>query len=174
MIALSIGRPGLFLAAAYWFALILKLSPIKFREKAMSEGVKEEMPEVIQEGSPALTEAESVAQSISKVRLTLDEIMAQENEASRLPYLSPATSPTLSEASSVSSGFESVGGFSDQSSIHSVTSSTVQTYSAHFDPFRGIQDEDFSNMDRYGFILTSGFSRSAASREFLSLERAKL
>ena len=124
--------------------------------------------------SPALTEAESVAQSISKVRLTLEEIIAHDNDASRSSYLSPTTSPITSDASSVSSGFASLDEVSERSSLHSVTSSTLQAYLSHFDPFRGIEVDEFSQVDRYGFMLNTGFTRSAASNEFLTLERDKL
>lgn len=124
--------------------------------------------------SPALSEVESVAQSISKVRLTLDEIIANDNEASRISYLSPTTSPTISDASSVSSGFASIENVSERSSLHSVSSSTLQTFQTQFDPFRGIEVDDFSHVDRYGFMLNTGFARSAASSDFLNAEREKL
>lgn len=125
--------------------------------------------------SPALTEAESVAQSISKVRLTLDEIIAHDNEASRSSYLSPVASPTFSEyASSVSSGFASIDNVSERSSLHSVSSFLLNTYQNQLDPFRGIEVDEFSQVDRYGFMLNTGFSRSKASSDFLAMEREKL
>jgi hypothetical protein len=124
--------------------------------------------------SPALTEAESVARSISKIRLTLEEIIANDNDASRSSYLSPAASPILSDASSVSSGFVSIDGVSERSSLHSVSSSTFQAYQSQFDPFRGIEVDEFSHVDRYGFMLNTGYARTAASNEFLTLEREKL
>lgn len=126
------------------------------------------------ETSPALTEAESVAKSISKVRLTLEEIIANDNEASRSSYLSPTTSPVLSDASSVSSGFVSIDGVSERSSLHSISSSIFQVYQNQFDPFRGIEVDEFSQVDRYGFMLNTGYSKAAASNEFLTLEREKL
>lgn len=142
--------------------------------KPEQETVEVDVGENIPGSSPALSAAESVARSISKVRLTLDEIIANDNERSRNSYLSPASSPTISDVSSVSSGFSSIDSVSERSSLHSVSSSTLKTFQTQYDPFRGIEVDDFSHVDRYGFLLNTGMSRSKASNEFLTVEREKL
>jgi len=121
----------------------------------------------------------SVTENISRARLTLEEIIANDNDASRQQYL---PSPTFDDASSVSSVFESDAGsllstsssFRDNSSIKSA--SKTGSYS---DPFKGMPDDEFSNLDRYGF-LNIPKSRSINSikkiddTEFIERERRKL
>lgn len=118
----------------------------------------------------------SVAENISRVRLTLEEIIANDNEASRQNYLSPSSSP-LSETSSVSSSFPSETGSFVSTSDGSVKSgldniSIMSSFRTFTDPFRGIDDEEFSKLDRYGFV-NSKFG-TISEREFMELERRRL
>lgn len=130
-------------------------------------------------------EVMSVTRNISKVRLTLEEIIANDNEASRQQYL---PSPKLDEAmaddrSSVSSRFES-----DSGSIISTSSSGIKSLNDNAsivsafkqtanDAFRGVADDDFSNLDRYGFLQSSSKSLSVTNiseMEFMENERLRL
>lgn len=130
-------------------------------------------------------EITSVTRNISKVRLTLEEIIANDNEASRQQYL---PSPKLDEAiaddiSSVSSRFES-----DRGSIISTSSSGIKSVNdtasiisafkqTAVDAFRGVDDDDFSNLDRYGFLQSSSKSLSViniSEMEFMEKERLRL
>ena len=121
------------------------------------------VPSLIIEESPII----SVTENISRVRLTLEEIIANDNEASRISYLSsPSTtcaSPIESDDVSVSSTLES-----DMGSIKSFStgSSFASSMRQINDPFRGVHDDEFSNLDRYGFKLDE--------KEFMKLERERL
>ena len=126
-------------------------------------------------------EVMSVTKNISKVRLTLEEIIANDNDASRHQYL---PSPKLEDdSSSVSSTFESDRGsiISTSSGMRSGTDSS-SIMSAAFrqtvnDAFRGVEDEEFSNLDRYGFLASSSKSLSISSiteKEFMEKERLRL
>lgn len=133
------------------------------------------------------TDIVSITENISRVRLTLEEIIAQDNDASRQQYLSPTPSPSpssyfvncqLSDGSSVSSSFPSETGSILSNSSSSVrsgfdNSSIFSTFKSFNDPFRGVNDEDFSNLDRYGFLNNKSFN-SINEREFMELERRKL
>lgn len=128
----------------------------------------------------------SLTRNISKVRLTLEEIIANDNEASRQHYI---PSPKLDESvaddiSSVSSRFESDRGSiistSSSSGIKSVydTASIMSAFKQTAnDAFRGVDDDDFSNLDRYGFLQSSSKSLSITNiseMEFMEKERLRL
>lgn len=148
----------------------------------------EEIIENTQKGDGEESENEevmSVTRNISKVRLTLEEIIANDNEASRQQYLpSPKLDETVSgsvadDGSSVSSRFES-----DRGSIISTSSSGIKSLNDAVsiklfdnDAFRGIDDDDFSNLDRYGFLRSSSKSLSMTNiseKEFMEKERLRL
>lgn len=154
---------------------------------AINKGENEEKIENAQNKTYEESENEvmSVTRNISKVRLTLEEIIANDNEVSRKQYL---PSPKFDEAvdddiSSVSSRFES-----DRGSIISTSSSGIKSlndtssimYSfnqALNDAFRGVDDDEFSNLDRYGFLQSSSKSLSCTSiseKEFMEQERLRL
>lgn len=102
----------------------------------------------------------SVTENISKVRLTLEEIIANDNELSRKQYIN-----VDDDVSSVSSTLES-----DRGSIFSAASirSNASSSMGNNDAFRGVDDEEFSNLDRYGFLKT------LSEKEFMEKERLRL
>lgn len=121
-------------------------------------------------------EVESVSKNISQVRLTLEEIIANDNEASRQQYLASPTSQEDcgDDRSSVSSTFES-----DKGSIISISSGvrSINATTASFnDAFRGVEDDEFSNLDRYGFRKSSKSPSltSITEKEFMEKERLRL
>lgn len=134
----------------------------------------------------------AVTENISKARLTLEEIIAIDNDASRQQYLpSPTLSYSVDDASSISSTFESdAGSFCTASSNcssscssslkhHSSSSSSSSLLKSHHqnrsysDSFKGTLDEDFSNLDRYGFLSLHG-SRKFNEQGFEERERRKM
>lgn len=123
----------------------------------------------------------SVTRNISRVRLTIEEIIANDNDASRVSYL--PTTPSVKNSSplslslsddniSVSSSLESdkgsIASFSTGGCSGLDSSSIVSSFVLN-DPFKGVDDEEFSNLDRYGFKLEKDQTDA-----FLRLERAKL
>lgn len=126
----------------------------------------------------------SVTENISRVRLTLEEIIANDNDASRQHYI-PTHSPSLSHDSYMSDDHSSVSSSlaSDTGSLLSSSSSGVKSFdnssimSVRFnDPFRGVDDDEFSNLDRYGFLKSSktlSFTH-LSENEFMGKERLKL
>lgn len=127
------------------------------------------------------TEVISVTDNISRVRLTLEEIIANDNDTSRQNYLSPTPSPSplLSDASSVSSSFPSETGSFVSTSSSSVrsgfdTASILSTYRSFNDPFRGVDDDEFANLDRYGFLNNKLLCLTINEREFMEAERRRL
>lgn len=148
---------------------------IKIKENTENGSYEEDESEVM-----------SVTQNISKVRLTLEEIIANDNEASRQQYLS---SPKIDEesdgddGSSVSSRFES-----DRGSIISTSSSGIKSINdtasimsafkkTNNDAFRGVDDDYFSNLDRYGFLQSSAKNLSVthiSEKEYMEKERLRL
>lgn len=131
----------------------------------------------------------SVTENISRVRLTLEEIIANDNETSRQQYMqfltvSDGKDSLNDDRSSVSSTFESdtasfvstssgirTGGLDNSSSV--LISSFRQNFN---DPFQGVDDEDFENLDRYGFMKSSLKSQSGTigEKEFMERERIKM
>ena len=121
------------------------------------------------------TEVATVTKNISRIRLTLEEIISNDNDASRLQYLS-ISSPsniTLSDTSSVSSTFDSETGSFVSSSSCSVRSVIDFGSKAFNDPFKGVEDDDFANLDRYGFMNKNN-NISISEREFMEKERSRL
>ena len=121
------------------------------------------------------TEVATVTKNISRIRLTLEEIISNDNDASRLQYLS-ISSPsniTLSDTSSVSSTFDSETGSFVSSSSCSVRSVIDFGSKAFIDPFKGVEDDDFANLDRYGFMNKNN-NISISEREFMEKERSRL
>lgn len=151
----------------------------------IENGENEEMIENTRNGACEESDNEeviSVTRNISKVRLTLEEIIANDNEASRQQYLpSPKLDETsvADDGSSVSSRFES-----DRGSIISTNSSGIKSLNDAAsiklfdnDAFRGVNDDDFSNLDRYGFLQSSSKSLSVTNiseKEFMEKERLRL
>lgn len=149
---------------------------------------KEEKDHLEIESSQSLEDSEesvlSMTQNISRVRLTLEEIIANDNESSRHNYLSPkadSNSVLIDDNSSVSSGLPS-----DTGSVLSFGSKSQSSSTFGFqlnDPFRGVDDDDFSNLDRFGFLTTTSSSASASKliraasvdeQEFIERERKKM
>lgn len=144
------------------------------------------------EDVPILTEEEndesvvvSVTENISRVRLTLEEIIANDNDTSRQHYI-PNNSPKLSiksclsdDQSSVSSSLASDTGSimsSSSSGVKSFDNSSIVSSKSFNDPFRGVDDDEFGNLDRYGFLKSSktlSFTH-ISENEFMEKERLKL
>lgn len=127
----------------------------------------------------------SVTENISRVRLTLEEIIANDNETSRQQYMqfltvSDEKDSLNDDRSSVSSTFESdtASFVSTSSGIRTGgldNSSSVLIWNFN-DPFQGVDDEDFENLDRYGFMKSSLKSQSGTigEKEFMERERIKM
>ena len=127
----------------------------------------------------------SVTSNISRVRLTLEEIIANDNEASRISYLSspsskcssPLSTTVSDDCHSVSSTLESdmasIASFSTGGGSGLDTSSIASAFKTFNDPFRGVEDEEFSNLDRYGFKLGKN-ERPDSEQAFMQREREKL
>lgn len=127
----------------------------------------------------------SVTENISRVRLTLEEIIANDNEASRQHYI-PSSTPKLSaeafngdDQSSVSSSLASDTGSimsSSSSGVKSFDNASITSGKSFNDAFRGVEDDEFSNLDRYGFLKSSktlSFTH-LNEKEFMEKERLKL
>ena len=112
----------------------------------------------------AAGDASELSRSVSNLRLTIDEIIALDTDKCRQAYLSPSEastpvgSPTgvADDASSVSSSFVAdwANAAEAAASSASSTSSTGTLLSAYQqrDAFRGIPEDDFARLDRYGFL----------------------
>lgn len=132
----------------------------------------------------------SIAENISRVRLTIEEIIATDNEVSRQSYLSPIQSPMEAvgscdvdkdndDSSSVSSAFDSdmVSICTSTSNLSKLSGASMSTLKSIMnDPFYGIDDEDFSNLDRFGFLTigSKSLSTGSISRESEYMERERL
>lgn len=126
-------------------------------------------------------EVVSVSKSLSRTRLTLEEIIADDNDASRRCYLSPTSTQSVSpvladdDVSSVSSTFGSEMASARSSSTTLVSTHSLPTGHPTDDPFRGIDEEDFARLDRYGFMVVSlGGSASMSEMEFAERERKRM
>lgn len=124
-------------------------------------------------------EVVSMTENISRVRLTLEEIIANDNDNSRQQYLSspPASSsksPERDDASTVSSTFASETGSFISTSSSSVRSGfDGMSFRIFNDPFKGVNDDEFSNLDRYGFLSDKKLT-IISEKEFVEKERKRL
>ena len=78
-----------------------------------------------------------------------------------------------SVSSTLESDMASIASFSTGGGSGLDTSSIASAFKTFNDPFRGVEDEEFSNLDRYGFKLGKN-ERPDSEQAFMQREREKL